>query len=92
MGAKSLVRHGPDLQRHLATVEVVESPDQLALSALAGHFERLVTLAEELSLHRGSAICAQVGQLDRSAGDGRVRELDASPFALRAHVELVVQA
>ena len=56
MGAGSLVGHGPDLQRHLATVEVIERPDHLALSAPPRHFERLVPLAEELGPHRGSAV------------------------------------
>ena len=48
VGAGRLVGHGPDLQRHLATVEVIERPDHLALSAPPHHFERLVPFAEEL--------------------------------------------
>ncbi len=51
MGAGGLVGHGPDLERHLATVEVIECPDHLALAARPGHLERLVPLAEELGLH-----------------------------------------
>src|SRR5687768_4386309 len=39
MDAGGLVGHGPDLQRDLATVEVIERPDQLALAAPSGHFE-----------------------------------------------------
>src|SRR3990172_3894455 len=71
MGAGSLVGHGPDLQRHLAIVEVIERPDHLALSTPPHHFERLLPppppppppprarpppRAEELCPHRGSAV------------------------------------
>ena len=50
MGAGSLVGHGPDLQCYLATVEVIERPDHLTLSAPPHHVERLVPFAEELGV------------------------------------------
>ena len=87
-----VVADPPHLQRHLPAVEVVERPHHLALAAPPDDAERLVPLAEELGAHPGSAVRAQVAQLDRAAGDRRVRELDAPAFAVRADVELPVQA
>ena len=53
---RGLVDGAPDLQRHLAIVDVVERPDHLALSAPRHDAERLVPLAEELGAHRGSVV------------------------------------
>ncbi len=54
-GTGALVGHGPDLQSHLTSVEVIERADHLALSAPPHHVERLVPFAEKLCPHRGPA-------------------------------------
>ena len=56
--SRCVVSRGPELQRDLAPVEVVEGPDHLRLPAPPGHLEALVPLAEELGLHAVSRPCA----------------------------------
>ena len=49
--ARGVVTRGPDLQRHLTTVEMIESADHLGLSSSAHDLERLVPLTEKLRSH-----------------------------------------
>ena len=68
LGSEGLVARGPELQRNLAPVEVVERPEDFRLSAPPGDLEGS-DRPRRSSVFIGDQPSAEVAELDRSSGD-----------------------